>query len=104
VMCYGPWRCHGAEEALGVVRLLCSDTLRVRLCRLGPTSPRWTFWSLLGGEGGRHQGLTRGLRSLRSPRAGGKLCLLSRPMRDLIGKVADNVVPKGQRWGATMHR
>jgi hypothetical protein len=52
VALYGPWRCHGAEEALGVVRLLCSDTLHVRLCRFGPASPRWTFWSILGGEGG----------------------------------------------------
>jgi hypothetical protein len=32
----GSWRCRGAEEVLGVIRLLCSDTLRVRLCRLGP--------------------------------------------------------------------
>jgi hypothetical protein len=36
----GPCRCLGAEEALGVVRLLYYDTLRVRLCQLGPTSPR----------------------------------------------------------------
>jgi hypothetical protein len=27
-------------------------TLCVRLCRLRPASPRWTFWSLLGDEGG----------------------------------------------------
>ena len=39
----GLWRCLGAEEALGIVRLLCSDTLCVKLCRLGPASPRWTF-------------------------------------------------------------
>jgi hypothetical protein len=39
-----------------------------QLCRLGPASPRWTFWSLLGGEGGRLQGLTPGPRS---PRAHG---------------------------------
>jgi hypothetical protein len=37
-MCYGSWRCHGAEEALGIVRLLCSDTLCVKLCQLGPAS------------------------------------------------------------------
>jgi hypothetical protein len=31
----------------------------------------------------------------------GKLCLLvSRPVRDLVGKVAGNVVPKGQHRGA----
>jgi hypothetical protein len=53
----GPWQCRGAEEALGVIRLLCSDTPRVRLCQLGPASPRWTFWSLPGGEGGRLQEL-----------------------------------------------
>jgi hypothetical protein len=62
-MHYGPCRCRGAEEALGIVRLLCSDTLHVRLCRLGLASHRWTFWSLLGGEGGRLQGLTCGPRS-----------------------------------------
>ena len=27
---------RGAKEALGVVQLLCSDTLHVKLCRLGP--------------------------------------------------------------------
>jgi hypothetical protein len=48
----GPWWCRGAEEALGIVRLLYSDTLRVRLCQLGLASPMWAFWSLLGGEGG----------------------------------------------------
>jgi hypothetical protein len=86
---------------LDVVRLLCSDTLRVRLCWLGPASPRWTFWSLLGGEGGRLQGLTRGPGVLDPLKAAGKLCLLvSRPVRDLVGKVAGNAVPKGQRRGA----
>ena len=40
--------CCGAKEALGAIWLLCSDTLRVWLCRLGLASPRWTFWSLLG--------------------------------------------------------
>ena len=70
---YGLWWCHGAKEALGVVRLLYSDTLRVRLCRLGSASPRWTFWSLLGGEGGRLQRLTCGPRSRPSPVGCGKL-------------------------------
>jgi len=55
----GSWWCRGAEEALGAVRRLCSNTLRIRLCWLGPASPGWTFGSLLGGEGGRLQGLTR---------------------------------------------
>jgi hypothetical protein len=59
VLC-GPWRCRGAEDALGVVRLACSNTLSVRLCWLGPASPRRTFWSLLGGEGSRLEGLTQG--------------------------------------------
>jgi hypothetical protein len=47
-----PWQCRGAEEALGVVQLLCFDTLRVRLYRLRPAFPKLTFWSLLSGEGG----------------------------------------------------
>jgi hypothetical protein len=75
VLC-GPWRCHGAEEALDIVPLLCSDTLQVRLCRLRPASPRWTFWSLLGGEGGRLQGLTRGPESRPTPTGRGKLVFL----------------------------
>jgi hypothetical protein len=71
---YGPRRCRGAKEALGVIWLLCSDTLHVRLCRLGLASVPLE--------------------------AMGKLCLLmSRPVRDLVRKVADNVVPKGQRRG-----
>jgi hypothetical protein len=52
----GPWRYRGAEETLGIVWLLCSDTLSVRLCRLGPVSTMCTFWSLLGGEGIRLEG------------------------------------------------
>jgi hypothetical protein len=71
-MRYGPWWCRGAKEALGIIRLLYSDTLRVRLCRLGLASPRRTFWSLLGGEGGQLQGLTRGPESLRAPRGHGE--------------------------------
>jgi hypothetical protein len=61
---------------LGVVRLLCSDTLHVRLCRLGPASPRWMFSSLLGGEGGQLQGLTRGHGSHPVPGGHGKLVFL----------------------------
>ena len=38
-MLCGPWLCGRAEEALGVVRLACSDTLSVRLLRLGLASP-----------------------------------------------------------------
>jgi hypothetical protein len=37
VLC-GLWQYHGAKEALGIIWLLCSNTLRVRLCRLGPAS------------------------------------------------------------------
>ena len=33
---YRPCWYRGAKEALGVVQLLCSDTLHVRLCQLGP--------------------------------------------------------------------
>jgi hypothetical protein len=35
-----PWRCREAEEALAIVRLLCSDTLSAKLCRFGPASTR----------------------------------------------------------------
>jgi hypothetical protein len=76
VALYGPWWCRGAEEALDVVRLLCSDTLHVMLCWLGPASPRWTFWSLLGGEGGWLQGLSRGPESRLAPGGRRKLVLL----------------------------
>jgi hypothetical protein len=64
-MCQSLWtvQCHRAEEALGIVRLLCSDTLRERLRQLGPTSPGCTFWRLLGGEGGWLNKLTCGLGS-----------------------------------------
>ena len=70
---YGPWWCCGVEEALGVIQLLCSDTLRVRLCRLGPASPRWTFWSPLGGERDWLQGLMRGSRAAQPLEAVGSL-------------------------------
>ena len=73
---YGLWQCRGAKEALGIVRLLYSDTLRVRLCRLGLASPRWTFKSLLGGKGGQLQGLTCGPRSRLAPRGRRKLVFL----------------------------
>jgi hypothetical protein len=39
----GQWCCHGAEEAPGIVQLLCSDTLSVRLCWLGPAFTRCTL-------------------------------------------------------------
>jgi hypothetical protein len=65
-----------SQKSLGVVQLLCSDTLHVRLCRLGPVYPRWTFWSLLGDEGGRLQGLTRRLGSSPAPGGRGKLVFL----------------------------
>jgi hypothetical protein len=98
VVRHGPWWCLGAKEALGVVRLLYSDTLRVRLCRLGPAFPSWTFWSLLGGEGGWLQGLTRGPRSPKPLEAKGKLCLLvSRLGRDPIGGAVGRAVPRERR-------
>jgi hypothetical protein len=58
VVSCGPWRCHGAKEALNFVWLLYSNTLSVRLCQLGTTSIRCIFWRLLGGEGGHLEGLT----------------------------------------------
>jgi len=100
-MRYGPWRCCGAKEALGIVRLLCSDTLHVMLCQLGPASPWWTFWSLLGGEGGRLEGLMRGPGSPRAPGDRGEACLLvSRPVRDPVGGAAGKAAPKVLRRGA----
>jgi hypothetical protein len=97
----GQWCCRGAKEAPGVVRLLCSDTLSVRLCWLGPAFTRCTFWRLLGGEGSRLKGLTCGPKSPRAPEASGGVCLLmSRPMRDPVGGVVDSTTPAGQRWGA----
>jgi hypothetical protein len=80
----GPWRCLGAEEGLGVIWLLYSDTLRVRLCHLGPSSPGEAFWSLLGGGGGRLQGLMHGPKSPRALGGRGMLCLMSCPRRDPV--------------------
>ena len=58
--------------------------------------PKWTFWSLLGGEGGWLEGLTCGPGSPEPLEAVVKLCLLvSRPVRDLVGEVAGNAMPKG---------
>jgi hypothetical protein len=92
----GPWRCRGAEEALGVVRLLCSNTLSVRLCWLGPASTRCTFWRLLGGEGSRLEGLTREPGSPRAPEASGGVYLLaSHSVRDPIGGAVDSAAPVG---------
>jgi hypothetical protein len=92
----GPWQCRGAEEALGVFWLACSDTLRVRLCQLGPASPRCTFSSLHGSKGGRLEGLTRGPRSPRAPGGQGGVCILvSRPVRDAIRGAVDGATPKG---------
>jgi hypothetical protein len=46
------------------------------------------------------RGLRTGPGASESLKAAGKLCLLvSRPVRDLVGKVVGNVVPKGQRRG-----
>jgi hypothetical protein len=95
------WRCRGAEEALGVIRLLCSDTLSVKLCRLGLASTRFAFWRLPDGEGGRLEGLTHGPGSPRAPKFSGGVCLLAlRPVRDPIEGAVDRVAPTGQRQGA----
>jgi hypothetical protein len=96
-----PWRCHRAEEVSGIVRLLCSDTLSVRLCRLRPASPRSAFWRILGGEGGRLEGLTCGPGSPQAPGGRVRVCLLaSRPMRDPVRGVVHSAAPAGQRQGA----
>jgi hypothetical protein len=79
----GPWHCRGAKKALGIIWLLCSDTLSVRLCWLGPASTRCGFWRLLGGEGIRLEGLMSGPESPRAPKASRGVCpLVSRPKRD----------------------
>ena len=57
-----PWTVEvsWSQRSLGIVRLLCSDTVHVSGCWLGLASPKWTFWSLLGCEGGWILGLTLG--------------------------------------------
>ena len=60
----GPSRCLGAKEAwasfgCSVLTLYVSDSVGLDRPPLGET-----FWSLLGGEGGRLRGLMRGPRSL----------------------------------------
>ena len=51
------------------------------------------------------RGLCVGPRASEPLEAAEKLCLLvSRPMRDLVRKVAGNAVPKGQRRGAPKPR
>jgi hypothetical protein len=70
------WQCGGAKEALGLIWLLCSDTLSVRLCRLGPASPRCAFWRLLSGIGGRLVELMCRPRSPQALRCCGGTCLL----------------------------
>ena len=93
----GLWRCRGAEEALGIVRLLCSNTLNVRLCRLGPVFIRCTFWRLLGGEDSWLGGLTRELGSPGAPEAsGGIWILVSCPVRYPFGGAVDSAAPAGQ--------
>ena len=97
----GPWCCSGAEEALGVVWWLCSDTLSVKLCRLGPASTECTFSRLLGGEGSQLEGLTCGPRRPRALEVSGGVCLLaSCPVCDHVGGAIDGGTPDGQRRGA----
>jgi hypothetical protein len=86
------------EEAPGIVRFFCSDTLSVRLCRFESASTRCTFWRLLGGEGNWLEGLTSG--PTRALEASEGICLLaSRPMHDPIGGVVDSTAPVGRCWG-----
>jgi hypothetical protein len=63
VLCHGPLRCLGAKEdwassGCSILTLCVSDDVSLDQPPLGET-----FWSLLGGKGGRLQGLTHGLRS-----------------------------------------
>jgi hypothetical protein len=85
-MCWSPrGPCNGvvwtvaiswSRRSSGVARLLCSDTLSVRLCQLGPASTKCTFWRLLGGEGSRLEGLTRRPISPQAPEASRGVCFL----------------------------
>jgi hypothetical protein len=97
----GPWQCHGAKEALGIID--CSVlTLCVSGCAgLDRLPPRCTFWRLLGGEGGRVEGLTCGLGSPRAPRGHRGVCLLvSHFVRDPVEGAIDSVALAGRRLGA----
>jgi hypothetical protein len=104
-MRHGPSRCLGAEEAWA-----SSDCSVLTLCVSGGVGldrppPGETFWSLLGGEGGRLRGLTCGARSPRALGGRGKLCLLvSRPGRDLIGGEVGRGTPWERCQGAPGHR
>jgi hypothetical protein len=91
----GPSRCLGAEEAW-----ISSGCSVLTLCVLDGVSldrppSGETFWNLLGGDGGRLWGLTRGLGSPRATGGRGKFCLLmSRPGHDPVG----GAVGKGTPW------
>jgi hypothetical protein len=86
---------------MGVVWLLCFDTLSVRLCRFGLTSTRYIFWRLLGGEGGQLEGLMHGSRSPQAPESSGGVCLLaSRPVRDPVERAVDRAALARERRGA----
>ena len=72
----GPSRCLGAEEAWAssscpVLTLCVSDGVGLDWLPLGET-----FWSLLGGEGGRLQGLTHGPKALEAREAMGSFVFL----------------------------
>ena len=96
-MLYGLWQCRRAEEALGIVRLLYSDTLSVKQCWFGPTSTRCTLWSFLGGEGIQLKGLMSEPESPRAPGVGGGICpLMSCHVRDFVGGVGDRATPIGR--------
>ena len=73
---HGPSRCLGAEEAWAssscpVLTLCVSDGVGLDWLPLGET-----FWSLLGGEGGRLQGLTHGPKALEAREAMGSFVFL----------------------------
>jgi hypothetical protein len=95
----GPWRCCGAEEALGIVRLLYSDALTVMLCRLGPDSTRCTFRRLPWWWRHTAWGADERAREPWAPKAIGGFCpLVSRAVRDLR-RVVNSVVPAVQSRG-----
>jgi hypothetical protein len=96
----GPWRCRGAEEALGIVRLLCSNTLSVMLFWLGPASTRCTFSRLHGGESIRLEGLTSGPGSPEPLKpSGGFDPLCHVPVHDPVSGAVDSAAHAGQRRG-----
>jgi len=90
---------------MGIVRLLCSDALTIKPCRLGLASTKCTFWRLFSGEGISHEGLMSGLLSPQAPKAVRWVfpsCVMPHvaAMRDPIEEVIDSAALAMQRRGA----